>query len=169
MPDFGRPAELGRAQGSRITKCSGDIARNTCTREPMSHRLGRDRSRSVCDRFQPKSLPEFIDLVSLHANAVLLEARCHPDASDVARQAFRRNELCKNLGAGLIREPGDDVGVITECHDVTVTTNTTLAARQRQGGETPHGTHIQIPFRRDLERHGQKLRIAPRSTFVVAR
>lgn len=61
MPDFGRPAELRRAQRRRITMRSGDIAGNTGTREPTSHRLGSDRSHSVCDRFQPKKLPEFID------------------------------------------------------------------------------------------------------------
>jgi len=156
MPDFGRPAELRRAQGSRITMCAGDIAGNTCTREPMSHRLGSDGSRAVCDRFQPQQLPEFSDTVSLHANGVLLEARCFPGAGDVARHTFRRNELGKHCSVGLIREPGDDVGVITECHDVTVATNTTQPPRQRQGGET---THTSYQFVADLERHGQKLAV----------
>ena len=110
----------------------------------------------MCDRSQPKNLPEFIDPVLLHANAVLLEARCLTDAGDVARHTFRRNELCKNCGVGLIGEPGDDIGVITECHDVTVATNTTQPRRQRQGRKTTHGSYPSVV---NLERHGQKLAV----------
>jgi len=156
MPDFTQPAERGRGGDRRITRFSGDTTRNTGTRKPTPQRPGSDRSHRVGDRFQAKNLPELIDPVSLHANAVLLEVRRLPDPSYVARHAFRCNELCKDLSARLIREPGDDVGVITECHDVTVATNTTQPPRQRQGGET---THTSCQFVADLERHGQKLAV----------
>ena len=86
-------------------------------RKAPPHRLGSDRSHSVCDTFQPQNPPEFRDLVALHAYAVSLEVRRLPDLCYVARDALRRNELCKNFSACLVRKPGDDVAVVTECHD----------------------------------------------------
>ena len=148
MPDFTQPAERGRGGDRRITRFSGDTTRNTGTRKPTPQRPGSDRSHRVGDRFQAKNLPELIDPVSLHANAVLLEVRRLPDPSYVARHAFRGDELRKNFRAGLIREPGDDVVVITEGHDVTVTDNT-QPSRRRQGGKSTHESHsVQIPIRR---------------------
>lgn len=116
MPDFSRPAERARESGGGKTMCSGDKAGDACAREQTSHRPRSDRSQSVCDRLKPKYRPELIDPISLHANAILLEARRPADAGYVTRHAFRRNELCKDFSGGLIREPGDHVGVITECH-----------------------------------------------------
>jgi len=115
------------------------------------------RMRTACER--KDSGTATICPVSLHANAVLLEVRRLPDPSYVARHAFRCNELCKDLSARLIREPGDDVGVITECHGLIVTTNSTRPSRRRQGGKTTHKLHpIQIPTRHDLEAHEQGCR-----------
>jgi hypothetical protein len=42
------------------------------------------------------------------------------------------------LSADLIREPGDDVGVINERHIVT---NTTQLSRQGQGGKSTHESY----------------------------
>ena len=102
MPDFRRPAERCRGKGRLITMFSADAARDTGTRKLTTHRPGGDRSHAIGDRFQPQDLPEILDPVSLHANAELLEARRLTDANDVARDALRRNEPCKNFGAGLI-------------------------------------------------------------------
>ena len=93
---------------------SADAAGDAGTRKPTTHRPGGDRSHAICDRLQPQDLPELIDPISLHVNAELLEACRFTDANDVARHACRRNELCKTLSPGLIREPGDHVGVIIE-------------------------------------------------------
>jgi hypothetical protein len=65
------------------------------------------------------------------------------------------------LSTGLIREPGDDVGVINECHTVT---NTTQPSRQ-EGGKTP--PPVLLNSRRDLEGHA--MRRVPHSTLAVTR
>jgi hypothetical protein len=68
------------------------------------------------------------------------------------------------LSADLIREPGDDVGVINECHNVT---NTTQPSRQGQGGKNTRGSYsIVVATSNGM---GKKLRKVPNSTLAVTR
>jgi hypothetical protein len=51
-----------------------------------------------------------------------------------------------------------------------VTISNTQPSRPRQGGKNTHGAYSpQIPIRRDLGRHGQKLRSVPHRTLAVTR
>jgi len=118
MPDFLRCADNCCRIARQVTGISGDTAGYPFTGQPTADRLGGSRSHAVDNTFQPQNLAQLIDAVALHVHAVLLEARRLTVLRYVARNAFGRDEFCKNLSADLIRKPGDDVTVVTECHEL---------------------------------------------------